>query len=145
MYKINSGLLCILVLLLFSCKEENKEMITNEETVLEDINEKTTDTSRFQTQLQGTWKRVDYPFSTYEFQGSTAKLISEGQYEQPQFDPYQLATNCPFADEFNGKLKSGEMIITHPKFEACEIISLRNDTLITRDMKRSYKIVYTRQ
>ncbi|KQC33523.1 hypothetical protein AAU57_09490 [Nonlabens sp. YIK11] len=95
-------------------------------------------------QLQGTWKRVDYPYSTYEFKGNTAKLISEGQYEEPQFDPYELSTSCRFADEFNTELASDELVLTNPIFEACSIVSVRRDTLRITDLERSFVIEYAR-
>ena len=103
------------------------------------------DVNDFQKKLQGMWKRVDYPYSTYIFKESTAKQISEGMPEDPQFIPYELADNCRFADEANAELATDQMILTYQKYESCELISVKNDTLRIGAFDGSYEIVHTKQ
>ncbi|SCY06328.1 hypothetical protein SAMN05192588_0953 [Nonlabens sp. Hel1_33_55] len=138
--------LTIIGLILFttlSCKNIEVETVAEEE-FTEEIQTNDARLDEIQQKLQGDWKRVDYPYSSYEFDGNTAKLISEGQVEEPTFDPYELSMNCRFADNFDAELSAQEAVMINPKFESCEIISVENDTLRLSDLERSFEIVYTR-
>ena len=143
MFNSKVFLATLILILATSCKKIDTETVV-EDKVIEEIQTTDAKVVQIQEKLQGDWKRIDYPYSTYEFNGSTAKLISEGQAEEPTFDPYELSTNCRYADNFNAELSDQEVIIINPKFESCEIISVINDTLRLSDLERSFEILYTR-
>lgn len=137
------------LLLLDSCKTETSE--ESVPTVVEENLSSVEDgnlyqeTQEFQERLQGTWKRIDYPFSRYRFKDDKAKLISEGQAEEPEFIPFELLKSCRFADEANAVLAPEEFILNYKEYESCELIHIRNDTLRVAALDVNYEIFYTKQ
>jgi hypothetical protein len=137
-----------------SCREQEPEVKSMEETVVKELSEQTamnnvelgsTDLKSFHTDLQGDWKRVDYPYGTYEFKGDSVKHVSEGMARQPQFKPFFLADNCPFADSAVARLKVEEVVYVDPIDQVCQRLRVRNDSLFISNMEESYTIVYERQ
>ncbi|BAO56383.1 hypothetical protein [Nonlabens marinus] len=122
----------IAVFLFASCKKQDPDSVSHESGTFElDSTEEfegTVDASMFLAELQGTWKRVDYPFSTLVIQESTEKLISEGMAEEPSFIDFELSMNCRYADEAHVELESKEFIKMTPFYEACEFIKVNRDT-----------------
>ncbi len=137
------------VLLFNSCKKEVADSMTykTEEIEIDRLEEieNTEDITKFLTELQGTWKRVDYPFSTLTYKESKQKLISEGMVEEPRFLDFEISKNCKYADEANVMLEPNEFIQITPTFEACELIKVYGDTLQIAPLDRTYKITYARQ
>jgi len=129
-----------------SCKQEvNEKPMVNNAFTTKEMDSSSIDSNDLQSKLQGKWKRIDYPFSRYEFKGDTAKLISEGQARTPEFEPYELSKNCRFSIEENVELESDELILIHPNNIACELISVNKDTLYIGALDRSYSITYISQ
>ncbi len=140
-------LLVTVAISLSSCKESKPENQIQENQPVDTVAVSTVEKNESETlqyQLQGTWKRVDYPYSRYEFKENTAKLVSEGQAEEPQFNPYTLTIDCPYGD-VTVDVRDGELILGNARFESCETVRIENDTLKIGGVDREYVIQYVKK
>ncbi|WP_194852577.1 hypothetical protein [Nonlabens antarcticus] len=143
--------LLFFVLIAVSCKETNTENVpeinesTQEPAKTKRENAVSMSASDLKSKLQGEWRRIDYPFSRYEFKGDKSLLLQEGQAEKPEFMAFEILKKCPFKGKLNEVLVNDEFIISYAKYASCEKVSVRNDTLRTGDLMGKYTIKYVRK
>ncbi len=147
--KIKS-LLIILIVLIASCKSQNKENnssnSTQDEILVEEIQETKIDKIKITEQLQGKWKEIEYPYRTAEFVRSTVKFVEEGTVNPPKFEKFEISEDCQFDNNNIRDLKSGDVILTLPETTKCEKLMVSNDTLtlsgFSTNSNDDYHIVY---
>ncbi|MFZ6665374.1 hypothetical protein [Peijinzhouia sedimentorum] len=147
--KIKS-LLIILIVLIASCKSQNKENnssnSTQDEILVEEIQETKIDKIKITEQLQGKWKEIEYPYRTAEFVRSTVKFVEEGTVNPPKFEKFEISEDCQFDNNNIRDLKSGDVILTLPETTRCEKLMVSNDTLtlsgFSTNSNDDYHIVY---
>ncbi|MFC2186826.1 hypothetical protein ACFCT7_05840 [Fulvivirgaceae bacterium LMO-SS25] len=147
--KIKS-LLIILIVLIASCKSQNKENnssnSTQDEILVEEIQETKIDKIKITEQLQGKWKEIEYPYRTAEFVRSTVKFVEEGTVNPPKFEKFEISEYCQFDNNNIRDLKSGDVILTLAETTRCEKLMVSIDTLtlsgFSTNSNEDYHIVY---
>lgn len=96
--------LIILVVLIASCNNQNKEnelpnsennAIFEKENQEPEIEKAKIDKPKIIDQLQGKWKEHEYPYRTAEFVRSTVKFVEEGTDSNPKFEKFEVSVDCP--------------------------------------------------
>ncbi|AZQ44294.1 RTX iron-regulated FrpC family protein [Nonlabens ponticola] len=147
MKKVGLFILFVSSVLIISCDDKNKRDKADQEFIeVQDVENSTKKENkeryeekigRLEDQLQGTWTRIDYPYSTFIFKENSAKLISEGLAEEPEFKTYTLSYSC------NGKTNAqGYSYLWYEDTQYCETIKVQNDTLIQSNPDFDYLIKY---
>lgn len=152
--KVNS-ILFIIIILILSCKnQDNKTELTNNnpdgieqtENPTAEIQKTPIDKNKIIKEVQGKWKEIEYPYRTAEFVRSTVKFVEEGTSNNPVFEPFEIAEECPFENNNTRNLTSGDIILSLPESGRCEKLQITNDTLImsgfSTHTKGNYNIIY---
>ncbi len=152
--KIKS-LFIILVVLIISCKNQNKEdeLRNSEPNEIVRKKEKETnvdktkiDTIKIIEKLQGKWKENEYPYRRAQFVKSRVKFIEEGIAIKPEFEKFEVSLDCQFDNNNIKDIKSSDIILTLPENKRCEKINVSKDTLtlsgFSANTNEEYKIIY---
>lgn len=152
--KLKSFLIILLVLII-SCKTQNKESelpkIEQNEIEREGEQETIMDTIIIDKiiiieQLQGKWKEIEYPYRTAEFISSTVKFVEEGTENKPEFEKFEISKDCPFDNNNIRGIKSVDVILNLPETSRCEKLKISTDTLtlsgFSSNSNKDYTIIY---
>lgn len=135
-----------ILIMLLSCESTPQNPTSVEETPTTAPSEKKHDYSNIKAALQGTWKRVDYPYGTIVFRGQEVKIeAGEGVVEPATFEPYEIANSCAEdqADRAAAMMEKFYLLQLEGKY--CSVIQLEGQTLRLSENKGTYSIVYEKQ
>ena len=155
--KINYSFL-IIILLVFSCKNQNKnnklphsddkEIITEQKSVMKDTMTNLRKDEIIE-KLQGEWIESEYPYRKVEFLNSTVKFVEEGTPKEPEFEKFEFSKNCQFDNNNIKNLKASDIVLNLLESKRCEKLSIEKDTLIlygySTNTKENYQISYQRK
>ncbi|MGB5943957.1 MAG: hypothetical protein WBG71_13825 [Leeuwenhoekiella sp.] len=125
---------CVLVLVLVVACNTNSKENSGKQTEIDDtpaITENSDpDTKEIQNRLIGNWKRISYPYDQIVFKENETKYTEgEGAEELPKFEPYKIASECPFASKKIDDLPNKIHFVVYPERESCQLFELTGDTL----------------
>lgn len=146
-------LLIILIVLIISCKNQNKENELGNSEPNEIVQKKETnldktkiDTIKIIEKLQGEWKENEYPYRRAQFENSTVKFIQEGMAIKPEFEKFEVSLDCQFDNNNIKDIKSSDIILALPENKRCEKINVSKDTLtfsgFSANTNQEYTIIY---
>jgi hypothetical protein len=116
------------------------------DTALREENSENTPYALIQQDLQGIWKRIDYPHGTIEFKGSEVKVTEgEGGIEAPTFEAYVISNNCASNDPNRVQATKAAFYIRRLEENYCELMRLEGTQLTLSDVSGTYEIIYKKQ
>ena len=124
-----TSLISLVVCLLNSCgpaQEEPEEAVTSsgEPMVAARGHE-----APIEPRLIGAWKRLSYPYGTIDFRPDSVRFVAgEGLAEEPVFQAYTLAKDCP-KDHREPGVGTADYFVVVDAFSDCHPIRFRGDTL----------------
>ncbi|WP_192349925.1 hypothetical protein [Algoriphagus sp. Y33] len=144
----SNPILIILIVLILSCKNQNKEngSSSHQQYEIAEKDNQGIEKDKIIEQLQGKWKEIEYPYRTAEFEESTVKFVEEGTQYNPKFEKFEVAENCQFDNNNIRDLKPNDVILTLPETARCEKLMVSNDTLtlsgFSTNTNEDYTIIY---
>ena len=99
--------------------------------------------SEFNTVLQGSWERVDYPYDTIDFDNNQVKFTAgEGAAEPAQFEDFKVSDTCPKNIDAEASALAYDFLVIADK--RCEAIKINGNKLTLDYSGTSKGIEYKR-
>lgn len=99
--------------------------------------------TQFATALQGTWKRVDYPYGTVEFKGNEVKFTAgEGAIKPAEFEGFMISDECPATIEGQHSASAYDFLVVAN--ERCNPIKINDNQLTLQYSESDTGVQYKR-